>query len=127
MPSYDFRYDPPAPIALASLKNPSNGMMLLDIPMLLDSGADITLLPHYVVDALGLNIDTQTAIELQGFDGNRSSSGVVEVHLSFESLTFRGNYVLTPSGMGVVGRDILNLITLTLKGKELVWEASKSQ
>jgi hypothetical protein len=48
------RFDPPAPVAYGVLRNPINGKSLPSVPMLLDSGADVTLVPLSVVDALGL-------------------------------------------------------------------------
>ena len=47
MPAYDAtRFDPPAPLALVILRNLDTGTILSDVPMLLDSGADMTLVPQ---------------------------------------------------------------------------------
>jgi hypothetical protein len=44
MPAYDAtRFTPPAPLAKVTLRNPANGAALPDVPMLLDSGADVTV------------------------------------------------------------------------------------
>src|SRR5712691_6930916 len=69
MPSYDaLRYDPPAPIAQVTLRA-SNGATVPDVLLLLDTGADITLLPRDVVIRLGMNPDPSLQYELVGFDG----------------------------------------------------------
>ena len=53
MPAYDaMRFTPPAPLGLVTLRNASNGIRLLDVPMLLDSGADVTLVPQQSVERL---------------------------------------------------------------------------
>ena len=51
MPDYnsDF-FNPPAPIAYVTLRNPENNAEVIDVPMLLDTGADATLLPHIFVE-----------------------------------------------------------------------------
>ena len=53
MPAYDAtQFDPPAPLAPVALRNPDNGAIQSDVPMLLDSGADVTLIPQTAVDVL---------------------------------------------------------------------------
>ena len=47
MRNYDAaHFDPPAPIARVTLRNPHDGATIADVPLLLDTGADITLLPR---------------------------------------------------------------------------------
>ncbi len=58
MPAYDASlFDPPAPLARVTPRNLSNGATVSDVPMLIDSGADITLVPHQSADQLGLRDD----------------------------------------------------------------------
>ena len=46
MPEYDAdRFHPPAPVASVSLRNVQSGAGVSDVRLLLDSGADVTLLP----------------------------------------------------------------------------------
>jgi hypothetical protein len=45
MPEYDHEnYNPPAPVAYVTLRNPATGEILSDVPMLIDTGSDTTLL-----------------------------------------------------------------------------------
>ena len=54
MPNYDAsHFDPPAPVAHVTLRNPHSGATLSAVQLLVDTGADITLLPHTVVERLG--------------------------------------------------------------------------
>jgi len=51
MPSYDAsHFDPPAPVARVTLRHPHNGAMVSDVLLLLDTGADVTLLPRMAVE-----------------------------------------------------------------------------
>jgi hypothetical protein len=73
MPAYDAGlFNPPAPLARATLRNQDNGLTVSQVPMLLDSGADVTLIPQTFVNQLGLTVDPNEGYELMGFDGNIS-------------------------------------------------------
>jgi predicted aspartyl protease len=55
MPNYDAsHFDPPAPVARVTLRNPHNGATVSDVLLLLDTGADVTLLPRTAVERLGV-------------------------------------------------------------------------
>jgi hypothetical protein len=46
MPGYDpDQFDPPAPVARVELRDPASGAVVADVPMLIDTRADVTLLP----------------------------------------------------------------------------------
>jgi hypothetical protein len=46
MREYDAeRFDSPAPIAMVVVKSKPLGVVIRDVPMLLDTGADVSLLP----------------------------------------------------------------------------------
>ena len=46
MPAYDTsRFNPPAPLAWVALENMESGDFVSGVPMLIDSGADVTLIP----------------------------------------------------------------------------------
>ncbi len=55
MPEYDaVAFDPPAPIAMAEVRALLNTSAIADVPLLIDTGADVTLLPRAVVERLGV-------------------------------------------------------------------------
>jgi predicted aspartyl protease len=62
MPKYnEINFDPPAPVATVELKNLETNEGIKNISMLLDTGADITLLPKSVVKILiALNLSKET-------------------------------------------------------------------
>ena len=122
MPTYDaIRFTPPAPLAFVTLRNPVTGASATDVPMLLDSGADVSLVPRLVVLQLGVSIDPAAVHELMGFDGNRSSAQAVHFDLVFLKRTFRGRFLLSDQECGILGRDVLNHITLLLDGPNMTW------
>ena len=58
MPAYDgSRFDPPAPLAAVTLRNQDNDKTVVAVPMLLDTGADVTLIPGSFLEPLALAVD----------------------------------------------------------------------
>jgi hypothetical protein len=84
MPVYDAqRFSPPAPLAHVICKNLDTGAVLADVPMLLDTGADVSLLPQVVVNQLDLAAMPDRRYELVGFDGHVSTAPVVRTAIIF--------------------------------------------
>src|ERR1043166_6110152 len=68
MPTYDAsHFDPPAPVAAVTLRNPHSGATVSDVPLLLDTGEDVTLLPRMAVERLGVPLLANAQYELMGF------------------------------------------------------------
>ncbi|MCO5186249.1 MAG: retropepsin-like domain-containing protein [Anaerolineae bacterium] len=93
--------------------------------MLLDSGADVTLLPSAFVNQLGVAPEADTIYELMAFDGNVSLASAVQLEMLFLNKTFRGRFLVLDEGWGVIGRDVLNHLTLLLDGPNLSWDEQK--
>ncbi|MBK6426730.1 MAG: hypothetical protein IPF82_11210 [Blastocatellia bacterium] len=122
MPAYDgTRFDPPAPVALVRLVNPETGESVDEIPMLLDSGADVTLLPRAAVDTLNLPA-LDVTYTLAGFDNKQSEAGAVHAQLVLLDKRFRGTFLVIDSDVGVIGRNILNSIRIQLDGPTERWD-----
>jgi hypothetical protein len=122
MPSYDSTlFNPPAPVARVSLRNPTSGAVIADVPMLLDTGADVTLLPRSIVQQLGVPVDTEHGYELMAFDGVRSTASTVTADLLVASRTFKGQFLVTEQAWGLIGRDVLNHLSITFDGTHLLW------
>jgi len=122
MPSYDAsRFDPPAPVAHVTLRNPNNGAMVPDVVLLLDTGADVTLLPGSAVEQLGVSPLAGSRYELVGFDGSKSFAPAVILEMVFLKHVFRGRYLLIEGDHGILGRDILNHLSLLFEGPQQQW------
>ena len=123
MPTYDtVRFSPPAPVGVIDLRNAANGRVWANVPVLLDTGADVTLLPRECVNQLQIQTDPSQVYELIGFDGTRSTAIAVHLDLIFLGLTFRGWFLMIGQSQGVLGRDILNHLNVMLNGPTLQWD-----
>ena len=120
MPIYDkLLFNPPAPLATVLLRDPSTGKSANGVPMLMDSGADVTLIPMSSIVILGVGSDTDEEYELTAFDGSRSLARAVRIDLLFLRRTFKGQFLIIDQECGVLGRDILNHVPILLNGPKL--------
>ena len=127
MPSYNADHAmPPAPFAWVTIRNFHTGKSIVDVPMLMDTGADASLIPRIVIEALGITPIESDTVRLVGFDGNTSNAVIVRVDLQFLEKTYRGDFLLAEGTYGIIGRDILNRHSLWLDGPRLSWEELSS-
>jgi len=80
MPAYDStNFRPPAPVALVTLRSSKSAASIADVPMLLDTGADVSLVPRDVISgAISFSAD-DVQYEIEAFDGAKSTSPTVEL------------------------------------------------
>ena len=122
MPSYDAsRHDPAAPVAEVILRDNTSGAFSPPVSMLIDIGADITLIPRAIVMQLGVKSVQEAAFELVGFDGTHQMAAAVQLDMIFLQKVFRGIYLLTDDDWGILGRDVLAAVTLLLDGPRQEW------
>lgn len=123
MPADDSNlFDPPAPVVVVSIRDPLTGNTARDVPMLIDSGSDITLIPRTSVDELGVEIHPNAGYELQDFNGQVSVAQAVQLDLVFVKRTLRGKYAIVNSKLVILGRDVLNHLAILLDGPQLTWQ-----
>jgi hypothetical protein len=126
MPAYDDRlFSPPAPLAKVTIRNQTSRMTVADVPMLLDSGADVSLLPQVSVNLPGVAASANETYDLVGFDGSMSQAQAVRLDLIFLRRTFKGRFLLIDQEWGILGRDVLNHLSLLLDGPQLTWDYYK--
>ena len=122
MPAYDDHgFAPAAPVARVIIRHPESGESIADVPMLIDSGADATLLPKSAVASLGI-VSTGERYQLEAFDGTINESEAVRAVLVFLNKSFSGRFLQADSGVGVIGRNVLNRVRLLLDGPALNWD-----
>lgn len=122
MPAYDsVDFWPPAPTALVTVRSRITGASVADVPMLLDTGADISLLPRESIASLIDVAQISQQYELEAFDGTRSWAPVVLLELQLLGKSFHGQFVLVDGRYGVVGRNVLNALPLLFDGPKLSW------
>ena len=120
MQAYDAaRFEPPAPLALVTVKARHHGIEIRDVPMLLDTGADVSLLPRSLVEML-IAPDAKQ-YELQAFDGTKSTAPALIAELQFLGKSFRGQFLLIDGWHGILGRNVLNNLSVLFDGPAGNW------
>ncbi|MEN6452466.1 MAG: retroviral-like aspartic protease family protein [Thermoguttaceae bacterium] len=122
MPEYDSRFDPPAPVAAINVRTVDRRKRVSNVSMFIDSGADVTVLPASVVSQLGL--PNHGNREVTAFDGSESVAASVECEVLFLGQVYRGVYLVVDDQYGLLGRDVLNRVSLLLDGPRLTWEVT---
>jgi hypothetical protein len=84
--------------------------------LLVDTGADLTLLLRTAVEPLGVPLLAGQQHELMGCDGSKSFAPVVMLDVLFLQRAFRGRSLLIEAERGIMGRDILNHVSVLLNG-----------
>ena len=122
MPDYDRRqFDPPAPLAGVLIRRPDHAKSISDVAMLIDSGADVSLIPASCADRLALRGDADEEFALRGFDNSGSVGRAVNAEVVLLGRLFRGRFLIIDQDYGVLGRNVLNHLTLLLDGPRLQW------
>ncbi len=115
-------YDPPAPLANIKLRNPKSLEIIADVPMLLDTGSDITLLPKSFCEKIKAEISDTKFLELEGFNESTSIAFYVYIEFIFLNKLFRGNFLVYEQDEGIIGRYILNEFSILFDGVNLEWK-----
>lgn len=122
---YNDKYVPPAPVAQIKLRNPQTLRVVANVPMLLDTGSDITLLPKKFCEQIGVEVSETDFLELVGFNEAISAAFYARVEFSFSRRLFRGKYLVYDQDEGIIGRDVLNEFRIVFDGVNLKWNAQK--
>jgi hypothetical protein len=127
MPDYDARnYNPPAPVAYVTLRNSATGAVFSNVPMLIDTGADASLLPSQAIEELKVEIEEDAIFEVQGFDGQIQQLKSVKLEMYFLDKKFAGEYLLVDQPVGILGRNVLNNVRILLDGPREKWDEQKT-
>lgn len=120
---YSETYTPPAPLAKIKLRNSKSLEIIQDVPMLLDTGSDITLLPKSFCEKIEAEISDTNFLELEGFNKSTTIAYYVYIEFIFLNKLFRGNFLVCEQDEGIIGRDILNEFSILFDGGNLEWKA----
>ena len=122
MPDYDARdFDPPAPVASVAIRRQDGQETGSDVRMLIDSGADVSLIPESSIGRLGLDTADEPTYELMAFDGTKIVARSTRCELVFLGRAYRGVYLVVGDSIGILGRDVLNQVCLVLDGPRGSW------
>lgn len=107
-------YNPPAPVLPITIRSPGDSVKQITIDVLVDTGADMTVLPRALINALG----AEPASTYDVFGIGRVSIGPCDTYfLEFEIAGTRK--LVEVIGVGdepVLGRNLINEFTLRLHG-----------
>lgn len=113
--TYDSNLDPPAPVVPTRISRPLGTDAVL-LAMLVDTGADCTLVPVSIVRQLGL--PQIEVLAITGIGGSRRRSTMHAATLEFGGLRLIA-CVVAFADEAILGRDILNQAVVTLDGPGL--------
>ena len=119
---YNETYDPPAPVAKVKLRNSETLELIANVPMLLDTGSDVTLLPQSYCDEIGVEVSETESLELEGFNQTTTVAYYVRLDFIFLNKMFRGQFLVYDQDEGIIGRGVLNKFTILFDGKNLEWK-----
>jgi hypothetical protein len=88
--------------------------------MLLDSGADVTLVPSWAARLVEVG-GAEPDVLLAAYDGAVARYPVARLRIEFQGRRFTGAFVLVESAHGTMGRNILNQVIVTLDGPNQTW------
>lgn len=116
-------FNPPAPVLEVSFSSPIPQGEIIKIPALLDSGADMTVIPQNIAQQLQLRYVDE--IPAAGYDGIAKKVFVYSAKIIFDNLgDFIIRVITSNSGHALIGRDILNKWSVFLKGRNKIFEIS---
>jgi predicted aspartyl protease len=113
-------------MATVALRTLDRQRSVPDVAMQIDSGADVSLLPESSVRRLGLEPDEQRGYEVMAFDGNTRVARSVKCDLIFLGRAYGGVYLVVQGAYGILGRDVLNHVSLVLDGPRLNWREEQA-
>ena len=93
--------------------------------MLIGTGADVTLLPSNYLEGLDIELENEKIYEVQGFDGAAKLVRMVQLELIFLGRKFAGQFRLVDQPVGILGRNILNEVSILFDGPRGKWDEHK--
>ncbi|MDH7485730.1 MAG: hypothetical protein QHJ81_05575 [Anaerolineae bacterium] len=118
---YSTEFNPPAPVLDFIVYCPVDHGRAARVRGELDSGAEISVLPQEIVDAL--HLVPRRLMITEGYDGTQGQWATYMIDLEVEGYPVNDVEVIAlPRKNGILDRDVLNCFTVTLDGKALSFE-----
>jgi len=119
--AYDTSTQPPAPFIEFDVVSPQDSKQQRPAQGLLDTGAEVSVLPVEILTAL--QIPKASSMSVESWDGSPTlvTSYIVTLGIADARLDSI-EVVAVPMPYAILGCDVLNHFILTLNGKELSFE-----
>lgn len=125
MIEYSRDFDPPAPFIDIIIVASNDSRVRRSTGALLDTGAEVSVIPPQIIHELELSPYTEMIIE--AFDGRRQRVNLYAVTLKVAGTRLSPvRAVAYPTGYAILGRDVLNRFLTTLDGPRLSFEITAS-
>ncbi|MEZ4865547.1 MAG: retroviral-like aspartic protease family protein [Caldilineaceae bacterium] len=113
---YNTDYDPPAPFLPITVDGHDPTRSPITIAAFVDSGADGTMLPVDLLQAVGA--EYEASVWLRGSTGKRQrmDSYTVTIHIETETAHAISAVAMPAGSEALIGRDVLNQLVVTLHG-----------
>ena len=121
MIEYSRDFDPPAPFMDIVIAASNDSERWRSVGALLDTGAEVSIIPRQTVYELELSPYAEMIIE--AFDGRRQRVNLYAVTLEVAGTRLSPvRAVAYPTSYAILGRDVLNRFLTTLDGPHLSFE-----
>jgi predicted aspartyl protease len=125
MTEYSRDFDPPAPFIDMIVAAPGDSGSRRSIGALLDTGAEVSVIPQQIVHELELSPYAEMVIE--AFDGRRQRVNLYVVALEIADTRLSlVRAIAYSTSYAILGRDVLNRFFTTLSGPHLSFEITAS-
>lgn len=109
-------YSPPAPVIPIAITAPGRTRATRVLAALIDSGADATLLPVNLLEDIGARAVGYATLVGISDQPHLAEVYVVNVEIGAHVLYAMRVLAMPPDSADVLGRDVLNHLTITLNG-----------
>ena len=121
---YDRAYHPPMPVVEIQISAIEKPDTMITMEAVVDSGSDGTFLPEKVLRALGAMVVREGWVS--GIQGIRYRAQIYMVKVDIGSYEFFGTRVIGDAqGRAILGRNVLNQLTINLNGLANIVEISQ--
>ena len=125
MTEYSRDFDPPAPFIDMIVAAPGGSGSQRSVGALLDTGAEVSVIPQQIVHELELSPYAEMVIE--AFDGRRQRVDLYVVALEIADTRLSlVRAIAYSTSYAILGRDVLNRFFTTLDGPHLSFEITAS-
>jgi predicted aspartyl protease len=120
--SYDIDYFPPAPSVEIRLGVPDESFTVGPLRALVDTGADVSIVPLHYIEPLSVQVDNRKYLRSQWGEHRQVDTYLLDVGIGDMRLPVVEIIADEQGGEVILGRNVLNKLVMTLNGPEQMLE-----